>query len=498
MVRLSKSRIMASLQCLKRIWLEVNRPQLARYPKSAQASFEQGHAVGALAVRLYGGDSGTYIPYSGGSFARQLTQTRDLMDSLFRAPIFEATLQHDGVLVREDVLLPVESSGGRSWRVVEVKASASVKDVHLHDCAIQAWVHLQSGHPLDAIAVAHIDTTFVYAGSGDFRGLLVEHDLSDEVFALVPAVPEWVQRARDAAQGSEPDVAVGQHCSDPWDCPFMAHCWPGEARYPIGGLKGSRKKLGIWVMNGYRDIRDVPAAEISSETQQRIHRITRKGVPELLPGARRFVEDLGYPRYYLDFETVAPAIPLWPGTRPYQALPIQWSCHVETGPGSLEHAEFLDLGDAPPMRPLAAALIDTLGRRGPVLMYTAYERGVIRSLAAMFPDLAGALEAIDLRLVDLHPVTRQNYYHPDMLGSWSIKAVLPTIAPDMDYAALAGIQEGTEASTAYLEAIDADTAPERRAELRRDLLDYCRHDTEAMVRLVHFFAGIGPAPGGSG
>ena len=143
-------------------------------------------------------------------------------------------------------------------------------------------------------------------------------------------------------------------------------------------------------------------------------------------------------------------------------------------------------------------LIDTLGRRGPVLMYTAYERSVIRSLAAMFPDLAGALEAIDLRLVDLHPVTRQNYYHPDMLGSWSIKAVLPTIAPDMDYAALAGIQEGTEASTAYLEAIDPDTAPERRAELRRDLLDYCRHDTEALVRLVHFFAGIGPAPGGSG
>jgi hypothetical protein len=77
-----------------------------------------------------------------------------------------------------------------------------------------------------------------------------------------------------------------------------------------------------------------------------------------------------------------------------------------------------------------------------------------------------------------------------MLGSWSIKAVLPTIAPDMDYATLEGIREGTEASAAYLKAIHPQTMPERRDELRRHLLRYCRHDTEAMVRLLHFFAEV--------
>ena len=106
----------------------------------------------------------------------------------------------------------------------------------------------------------------------------------------------------------------------------------------------------------------------------------------------------------------------------------------------------------------------------------------------MFPDLAEDLHAIVDRLVDLQPVTKANYYHPDMLGSWSIKAVLPTIAPEMDYELLEGIKVGTDASSAYLEAIDPKTSPEKREEIRADLLRYCRHDTEAMVKLVQFFS----------
>jgi hypothetical protein len=92
------------------------------------------------------------------------------------------------------------------------------------------------------------------------------------------------------------------------------------------------------------------------------------------------------------------------------------------------------------------------------------------------------------RLVDLYPITKASYYHPDMLGSWSIKAVLPTIAPDMDYEGLEGVAEGTEASRAYLEAIRPGTSTERKEEIRRELIEYCAHDTLAMVRLVEFFA----------
>ena len=224
--------------------------------------------------------------------------------------------------------------------------------------------------------------------------------------------------------------------------------------------------------------------------------MTREGRPEVLDGAGRALASLPYPRYYLDFETIGPAVPIWPGTRPYARLPVQWSAHIDDGAGdgsidSLRHEEFLDLSGEPPMRALAEALIECLGESGPVLMYTNYEEGVIKELIELFPDLAEPLQEIIDRLFDLHPVVKDNYYHPKMLGSWSIKAVLPCIAPHMSYAGLEGIAEGMAASEGFIEAIDPETAPERKTELEEQLLRYCRFDTEAMVEIVKFFSKAG-------
>jgi hypothetical protein len=153
----------------------------------------------------------------------------------------------------------------------------------------------------------------------------------------------------------------------------------------------------------------------------------------------------------------------------------------------MRHEEFLDLSGNPPMRALAESLIDELGDTGPVLMYTNYEEGVIRNLIEMFPDLKRDLEKIIHRLFDLHPVVKDHYYHPDMLGSWSIKAVLPTINPAMDYKTLEGIREGTAASNGFIEAISPETDMVRKLELEEQLRRYCRFDTEAMVEIVKFF-----------
>jgi hypothetical protein len=216
--------------------------------------------------------------------------------------------------------------------------------------------------------------------------------------------------------------------------------------------------------------------------------VTTLGKPEVLDGARETLEALPYPRYYLDFETVGPAVPFWVGTRPYRAVPVQWSCHIEEQDGRLSHKEFLDLSGEPPMRALAEQMIASLGASGPVLMYTSYEKTVINGLIELFPDLGEPLQKIINRLYDLYPVVKENYYHPNMLGSWSIKAVLPCIAPHMNYAELEGISEGMGASDGFIEAINPETTPERKAELEEQLLRYCKFDTEAMAEIVRFFS----------
>ncbi len=478
---LSKSRLISAWQCPRRVHLEKHHPELGVITPQVRSLWATGHEIGSIAQRVYGMPGSVEIEFDR-RVGHLLAKTRELLDGGADFPIFEATFRHQGVLVRVDVLIP--DAGG--WRIIEVKASTSVKDYHVLDCAIQDWVVRNSGIDVTGVSLAHVNNRFVYPGNGDYDGLLVEHDLTDEVRTLEPTVIDLIASARDAVTGPRPDVNVGAHCSSPYECQFMAFCWPTDSEYPVTGLGGGKAKLGEYVALGYRDIRDVPAGLITAETQQRIHRVTCSGEPELLDGARRALEGLAYPRYYLDFETVAPAVPFWAGTRPYAALAVQWSCHIEEAPGRFRHEEFLDLSGNPPMRALTLELIECLGEEGPVFMWTRYEEGVLKNLAELYQDLAGPISKIIDRLFDLHPVVKENYYHPKMLGSWSIKAVMPTINPDMDYAKLEGINEGTAASDGFIEAIQADVSPDRKAELDEQLRRYCRFDTEAMVEIVRF------------
>ncbi|MGI9204013.1 MAG: DUF2779 domain-containing protein [Woeseiaceae bacterium] len=483
---LSKSRLISAWQCPKKLHLEKHRPELGEVTAKTESMFATGHRVGAIAQDIYGTAESVEIPFDRKT-GFMIQETQAILESNPKFPIFEATFRHENVLVRADVLIPT----GDSWRVIEVKASTSVKDYHVLDCAIQNWVMQQSGLQVESISLAHINNQFVYQGDGDYTGLFTEVDLTDKVVGLKQAVVDLVVEARDAVSGPMPDINVGSQCTKPYECQFQSHCWPNDTEFPIAGLGGSKAKLANYVALGHRDIRDVSIDMITAETQQRIHRITSGGAPEMLEGGRQTLESLEYPRYFLDFETIAPAVPIWRGTRPYATLPVQWSCHIDDGAQdeglhSLRHEEFLDLSGKSPMRDLAEGLIECLDDSGPVLMYTNYEERVIRSLIELFPDLANPLHKIIDRLFDLYPVVKDNYYHPKMLGSWSIKAVLPCIAPHMNYADLEGINEGTGAADGFIEAIAAETGAVRKAELEDQLLRYCRFDTEAMVEIVQF------------
>lgn len=476
---LSKSRILAGIQCPKQLYLKTYHPELAEEPAGLQGIFDAGHRVGELARTFY--PHGTLIGYDK-ALNIALEETAALLAAPGNGALFEAAIQHDGVVVRTDVL----EKGSEGVRVVEVKSSASVKDYHVYDCAIQTWVLEKAGIPVECIALAHIDNTFVYGGDGNYQGLLKQVDMTGEVRPLQEQVETWVNDFKEILAGPLPEIKIGPHCRKPYDCVFLMHCRGTQSAYHVSMLPNGGKVAQELLKEGIEDIREIPVGRLTNPTQEWVRRVTVAGQAELRDGAAVYLRGLPYPRYYLDFETIGPPIPIWAGTRPYQGLPFQWSCHIEQADGELDHTEFLDPSGEPPMRLLAEALLATLGQGGPVFTYTGFEKGVISGLADTFPDLAVSLNAVIERLVDLHKVTREHYYHPDMKGSWSLKAVLPTVAPDLRYDALGEVQDGSAAGVAYLELIDPATDKGRRNELADALREYCSLDTLALVRLARF------------
>ena len=480
MAGLSKSRILLNLQCPKRLWLQVNRPELAEVEEGSAARMATGNEVGEIARSLY--PDGLLIDPE--KLSEAVKQTREALTKS-PCPLFEATFEAEGVLIRADLLLP-EDDG---YRMAEVKSSTGVKDYHLADAAIQSWVCRQNGLPLPKVEIAHIDSSFIYPGDKNYRGLFAHADITKTINDLAPEVPTWIAAARNTLLGDEPNVPPGKQCNSPFDCPFISYCHPAvdPDAYPLEILPYGNKVAANLRAEGFHDLREVTEERLDNPKHRRVWRATVTGKQELDKEAGNILSGLPYPRHYLDFETIQFAVPRWAGTRPYAQIPFQWSCHTEDKDGTLIHQEFLACGTEDPRRQFAETLIAALGDTGPIIVYNAgFERGRMNELAAAYPDLAPALEAAIQRVFDLLPIARNHYYHPAMRGSWSIKAVLPTIAPELSYEGLE-VAHGGMAQEAFLQLLDPAFPKDRRTSLTAALLAYCERDTLAMVRIAHYF-----------
>ena len=491
---LSKSKLIAYRQCPKRVWLEVHRPDLREDSAQAQMRFDNGHQVGDIARPLYDPKgTGTLLDPHRDGFESAFVQTQELLRS--PQPIFEAGFRTEEALAFADVMVPAKKGGAAAWKMVEVKSSTSVKDYHLDDAAIQVFIARANGVALSNAAVACIDSDWVYPGNGDYSGLLHETDVTEQSINREAEVRKWIADAQSVvASTQEPTVKVGSHCSVPFECGFSAYCQSQMqvADQPISQLPGRLSKVlqELIEAEDLTELHQVPD-ELLNDKQLRVKRAALSGTTFFdAEGAAKALKQHKLPAYFMDFETIQFAVPIWKGTRPYQQIPFQFSVHRLSRTGKLEHHSFVDLSGDDPSRRFAKALIATCGDQGPVFAYNAaFEKSRILELAVGFPSLGSELKRLAKRVVDLLPVARDHYYHPDQQGSWSIKAVLPSLCPDLDYAQLDGIQNGGMAMEAYIEALHSTTTPERKAEIERQLVAYCALDTLALVRLWSAFSG---------
>lgn len=475
--RFTKSSIAAFEQCPRRLWLTMFRAdELSTDVDSIQ--LKTGEQVGALARTLQGG-----IHIDTTDIGDALTRTAELVERSDRA-IFEATFIHQGVLVRVDVMIPEAQESGVTWHVYEVKASTSVKPHHIHDLATQLWVLAGNGITIASGGIRHLNRDFVFRELGDYDDLFLDADVLEPAMDIAKSRQAVLSEAEAVIVADEPRRSTGRHCNEPHDCGFIEYCKSSEPpgpEWPIGELPKTGSRLADkWASQGVYDIGDLPEDAGLNEQHERIRRAVKSGRPFHDPiGFALEFDKCAYPHIWLDFETIAFAIPRWSGTKPFQQIPFQFSAHIVLADGSVDHIEALDLSGADPCEHLAE-LLARLPSEGTVFAwFKSAEATSLRTLAQRVPDYADQLESLVSRLVDPMVLTKAYFYHPLQRGSYSIKYVLPCVIPDLSYDGLS-IGNGMMAQVAYLEAIDDACSPFRKKEIDQQLREYCGQDTWAM------------------
>ncbi|MGH9364297.1 MAG: DUF2779 domain-containing protein [Thermoanaerobaculia bacterium] len=475
--RLSKSRYVSGLQCPKMLWWMVHEPDAPELAVSdeLQVIFDRGQRVGELARTYVPG--GVLIDFPHNEVERRAEATeRALADGA--QVVYEASFLEDGIFVAVDIL----ERRRNGFALIEVKSTLDVKPEHLPDVAVQVHVARRAGLAVKRAEVMHLNRDCRYP---DLSNLFVRERVTSLIRPALRAVPKQAPSLLPALAGPLPVVPTGPHCTTPRDCPFLQRCWPPLSEHHVSTLYGIRAtKAAKLVADGHETLLDLPRNFAASGPARRQLRSARSGRVIVGRGLRRALSALKPPIAFLDFETVSPAIPVWNGCRPYQQVPVQFSCHV-LKPEGLEHHEWMAEGPGDPREEFARALIDACARARTVLAYNApFERRCIAGLIDALPHLEAELAPLSRRIRDLLPIVRDHVYHPEFRESFSLKDVLPALAPELVYHDLK-IQDGCSASAA-LEALllDARTLSiaERQA-LRGDLLRYCERDTLAMVRL---------------
>lgn len=475
---LSKSKYLNGLQCHKYLWLLFNdKDKISPPDASTQHVFDEGHRIGELAKQLFPGG----IDLSNEDFIGNLNRTRESIS--IRSPLFEPGFYIDGYFSRLDILNPAENG---MWDIYEVKGSTSVKDVNIHDVSFQRYCAQKVGLEIHKCFVVHINNQYVKDGDIDVQELFTAEDITDQVAELAAGIEDRSEEMWEIiASPICPDIGIGPHCSDPYDCPvaWCRECLPDHNIFNL--YRGGRKCFEMF-NHGIFFVKDIPADIKLSAIQQIQKTCEGNEKPHIDKQAiQEFVGSLQYPLYYLDFETFNPAIPFYDGTRPYQKVPFQFSLHIVSSPGAEpEHHGFLGDGTEDPRLAFLAKLKGVLGDRGNIVVYNqSFEKGILAELGEAFPSYAVWVRETCGRVVDLYaPFRSFIYYHPMQQGSASIKKVLPALT-GKGYDNL-DIAKGDEAGLAFFNIAMNKYTKEEKQKARQDLEEYCSLDTEGMIWIL--------------
>lgn len=481
---LSKSKYCDAVQCPKMLWMKKNKPEEFDESVMDQVVLDNGSEVGDLAMGLFG--DYVEVPFDR-DLGKMIKKTEELLEA-GTSIICEASFSYERLFCSVDIL---RNLGENKVEIYEVKGSTSMKDYYYHDAAFQYYILVKLGYEVSKVCLVHLNNEYVRHGELDIQKLFTINDITDDARSRYSEVESNLKYFADYLEDvDEPVRPLGEYCSNPHDCGFFQHC-SGNLPTPnvFDVSKMSIKKKLRFYHEGRVSFEDLSTEKSLNGNQMMQIQHEINDLPPLINKGNiaAFMQQLSYPIYFLDFESFQPAIPLYDDSHPYEQIVFQYSLHyIECEGGPLYHKEYLAEPGEDPRRGLAEQLCKDIPTDVCVTAYNmTFEKGRIKELAQLFPDLRDHLMNIHDNIVDLIvPFRRRDYYCKAMQGSSSIKSVLPALFPDdpaLDYHNLEGIHRGDEASAAFSDMPNMST-DELKA-CRHNLLKYCELDTYAMVKL---------------
>ena len=488
----SKSKYCRLWQCPKMLWMDKYKPEEKAEDAADDSRMEAGTEVGKLVRELFGKSVDVTETVNGQLDLPAMIDRTQTEIEHETSVICEASFSYQGCYCAVDILKR-ENDG---WAIYEVKSSTvnekNMKAVYVADVAYQKYVLEHCGVRITGTYIVSINNDYVYDGKLDLERLFQITDVSEFVkHEIVEVESNLLKEDTLLESENEPERELGVYCKDPYGCPYWGYCakeLPTPSVFDLYRMP-LKKKLEYYRegISDYRQLKDCGKIKNEKQLRQIEFALEDKGTYVNIDGIREFLSTLSYPLYFLDFETMQPVIPLFPGTKPYQQIPFQYSLHyIESAGAPLLHKEFLAESGENPLRAIAEALYRDIPMNVCVTAYNkSFECSRIKELAGMFPDLSEHLLNIRENIKDLlDPFQAGHYYNRAMGGSFSIKSVLPAIFPndpELNYHNLEGVHNGSEAMTIFPRIKDMPTEEQKKA--RHNLLKYCELDTYAMVKV---------------
>ncbi|MBU4304369.1 MAG: DUF2779 domain-containing protein [Candidatus Omnitrophica bacterium] len=479
---LSKTKYLDGLKCDKLLWYEYNRKEdLPEVDSSTQAIMDQGTAVGKLAQTLFPGGIAIQRDYK-----PDKQSEKSLESAKLRKPLFEAGFIFKQAYALVDILNPVAND---AWDLIEVKSSSSVKDEHYYDVAFQKYTYEGAGLKIRKCYLMYINNQYVRKGKIEPEKLFAEEDVTKQADALIPEIEANIADMFEAIRKKiAPQVKIGRHCSSPYSCPLQDTCWDFlPKKGDIFCLYSGKKKAYELLERGVLSIADIKEDVKLSDKQSIQVECHKTSLPYVdKKGIKDFIDTLEYPLYFLDFETINPAIPAYDNTKPFETIPFQYSLYVIKCKGMKpEHHSYLAPGDKDPRPEILKQLKTLLGNSGSVIAYNAsFEKTVLRHASEAYPKYQGWVSTLEERVIDLLvPFRSFLYYHPGQEGSASLKKVLPVLTKS-NYDNME-IADGGMASIEYCRVtFGQNIAAKERQRVRAALEKYCDLDTKGMIEIL--------------